>query len=77
MLFLYLLNKGARPSIFKYQTVSRTMTLLGSIPAPMFLLGGSFTSAPTPEISMKFSNMVKTCFFLLPCPFPFLLQDNF
>ena len=40
MLFLYLLNKGAKPSIFKYHTESRTTALLGSIPAPKFLLGG-------------------------------------
>lgn len=75
-MFLYLVNKSARP-IFHYQTLSRTVTFLGSIPAAMFLLGGSFTSAPIPEMSMQFTYMVKTCFFLFPCPFPLFIQNNF
>lgn len=51
-LFWYLLNKSARHHIFKYQMVSRTLTFPGSAWAPVLLLGGRFTSAHVPEISM-------------------------
>lgn len=73
---LYLLNKSARHHIPKYQTVCRSVMVPGSTSAPM-LLGGSFTSVHLPEMSRKFGKITKTCFFLLPCPDPFLIQSNF
>ena len=54
------------------------MTFLGSIPAARFLLGGSFTPLlPSQRWAWNLVYMVKTCFFLLPCPFPLLIQNNF